>query len=50
MTNYTFTYKWKHIPTGMTGERTKMFMSYEHFLESINDWNRVGSGQWLYWG
>ena len=47
MTNYEFTYKWKHIPTGKTGERKRIFVSYEQFLESINSWNRIGQGEWL---
>jgi len=47
--DYQFTYHWKHIPSGKTGQRTRLFISYEHFLESLNTWNRVGSSEWLYW-
>jgi hypothetical protein len=47
--DYQFTYNWKHIPSGKQGTRTKHFVSYEAFLDAINDWNRVGGGDWLYW-
>lgn len=47
--DYTFTYHWKHIPTGKKGVVTKTFISYEDFIDSINKWNIIGDGTWIYW-
>ncbi len=49
MSEFVFTYKWKHFPTGLSGERTRIFISYTDFLEHLVKWNQQGKGFYVYW-
>lgn len=44
-----YTYKWKHIPTGISGERTIICNNVIEFYEKINKWNLIGDSTWKYW-
>lgn len=44
----TFRYVWLHIPTGSHGEGEVELVDRLAFLESLNNWNKRGIGQWQY--
>lgn len=44
-----FRYHWLHITSGKRGEGEAEASSRQDFLELLNDWNRLGAGNWQYW-
>lgn len=43
-----YTWTWIHTASSKSGVAKGTFESRLMFLEAINNWNRIGSGDWVY--
>lgn len=46
---YRFRYYRRYIPTGEVSEGETDALSLGHMFEMLNEYNRLGNGQWQYW-
>lgn len=38
-----------YVPTGNITTGTVMALSWAKAMETVNNWNRLGQGTWVYW-